>query len=35
MYLFTSPETRDTFAANPEKYAARVALAEQSATRTY
>lgn len=37
MYLFTSPETRDAFAANPEKYAARVARAEQSAStaRTY
>ncbi len=37
MYLFASPETRDAFAANPEKYAARVALAEQSASaaRTY
>lgn len=37
MYLFAGPETRDAFAANPEKYAARVALAEQSATggRTY
>ena len=38
MYLFASPQTRDAFAANPEKYTGRVALAEQSATtgtRTY
>ena len=38
MYLFTSPATRDAFAANPDKYAGRVALAEQNttaATRTY
>lgn len=38
MYLFTSPATRDAFAANPDKYAGRVALAEQgamAATRTY
>lgn len=37
MYLFASPETRDAFASNPEKYAGRVALAEQSASaaRTY
>jgi|688.fasta_scaffold104628_1 YHS domain-containing protein len=32
MYLFATPETRDAFAANPEKYAGRVALAEQGAT---
>lgn len=38
MYLFASPATRDAFAANPDKYAGRVALAEQgatAATRTY
>jgi len=38
MYLFATPATRDAFAANPEKYAGRVALAEQgttAATRTY
>jgi YHS domain-containing protein len=38
IYLFASPQTRDAFAANPEKYTGRVALAEQSATtstRTY
>jgi YHS domain-containing protein len=38
MYLFTSPATRDAFAANPEKYTGRVAMAEQgttAGTRTY
>ena len=38
MFLFATPETRDAFAANPEKYAGRVAMAEQGATastRTY
>lgn len=38
VYLFTSPETRAAFEANPDKYAARVALAERptpSNTRTY
>ena len=38
MYLFASPATRDAFAANPDKYAGRVAMAEQGATastRTY
>jgi YHS domain-containing protein len=38
MFLFATPETRDAFAANPEKYAGRVAMAEQRATastRTY
>jgi YHS domain-containing protein len=32
MFLFATPETRDAFAANPEKYAGRVAMAEQRAT---
>ena len=38
MFLFATPATRDAFAANPEKYAGRVAMAEQGATahtRTY
>ncbi|NBV47382.1 MAG: hypothetical protein EBR86_17535, partial [Planctomycetia bacterium] len=29
MYLFSSPETRATFAADPQRYTARVAVAEQ------
>jgi hypothetical protein len=28
MYLFSSPETRSQFAANPNRYVGRVALAE-------
>jgi YHS domain-containing protein len=30
MYLFASPDTRATFAADPTRYAGRIALAEQS-----
>jgi len=29
MYLFSSPETRSTFAANPQRYTSRVLVAEQ------
>lgn len=38
MYLFASPETCEAFKANPERYAGRVAFAEQTGvhgTRTY
>jgi hypothetical protein len=39
MYLFSSPETRALFAANPERYTAPVMLAERpapsDATRRY
>ena len=31
MYLFASPETRDAFAAQPDRYTSRIALAEQPA----
>ena len=31
MYLFSTPETRAAFAANPERYTTRVKLAEQPA----
>lgn len=35
MYLFSSPETRSTFAADPQRYTARVTVAEQpTAERT-
>ena len=30
MYLFSSPESRSTFASNPQRFTARVLLAEQS-----
>jgi YHS domain-containing protein len=32
MYLFSSPETRTTFSANPERYVARVTIAENPAS---
>jgi YHS domain-containing protein len=32
MYLFSSPETRAAFAANPQRYTARVTIAERPAT---
>jgi hypothetical protein len=39
MYLFSSPETRSQFAANPERYTAPALLAERpapnDATRRY
>jgi YHS domain-containing protein len=31
IYLFASPESRATFAANPQRYTSRVQLAEQPA----
>jgi YHS domain-containing protein len=31
-YLFSSPETRAAFAANPQRYTARVTIAERPAT---
>jgi YHS domain-containing protein len=32
MYLFSSPESRAAFAANPQRYTSRVAVAEQPAS---